>query len=42
MNKLNIPRVLFAGTHSGSGKTTVVCAVLQALVGFGVNEVFDE
>ena len=39
MNKLNIPRVLFAGTHSGSGKTTVVCAVLQALVGFGVNAV---
>ncbi len=30
--KQQIPRVLLAGTSSGSGKTTVVCAVLQALV----------
>ncbi len=27
-----IPRVLLAGTNSGCGKTTVACAVLQALV----------
>lgn len=27
-----IPRILFAGTNSGCGKTTVTCAVLQALV----------
>ena len=27
-----IPRVLLAGTNSGCGKTTVTCAVLQALV----------
>ncbi len=27
-----IPRLLLAGTHSGCGKTTVTCAVLQALV----------
>ena len=30
--KKNIARVLFAGTNSGCGKTTVTCAVLQALV----------
>ena len=29
---LNLPRVLIAGTGSGCGKTTVACAVLQALV----------
>lgn len=28
----SIPRILFAGTNSGCGKTTVTCAVLQALV----------
>jgi cobyrinic acid a,c-diamide synthase len=27
-----IPRVVFAGTNSGCGKTTVTCSVLQALV----------
>ena len=26
-----IPRLLIAGTHSGCGKTTVACAILQAL-----------
>ncbi len=31
-----IPRILFAGTNSGSGKTTVTCAVLQALVNRGI------
>ncbi|MEG1801046.1 MAG: cobyrinate a,c-diamide synthase [Oscillospiraceae bacterium] len=29
---INIPRVLIAGTQSGSGKTTVTCAVLQLLL----------
>ncbi len=28
----NIPRILLSGTNSGCGKTTVTCAVLQALV----------
>ena len=27
-----IPRIMFAGTNSGCGKTTVTCSVLQALV----------
>ena len=27
-----VPRILIAGTNSGCGKTTVVCALLQALV----------
>lgn len=27
-----IPRVIFAGTNSGCGKTTVTCGILQALV----------
>ncbi len=27
-----VPRVLIAGTNSGCGKTTVVCAILQALI----------
>ena len=31
-----IPRVLIAGTGSGCGKTTLVCAVLQALVNRGL------
>ena len=29
---LDIPRLLFAAPQSGSGKTTVVCAVLRALL----------
>lgn len=28
----NLPRLILAGTNSGCGKTTVTCAVLQALV----------
>lgn len=32
----NIPRILLAGTNSGCGKTTVTCAVLQALVNRGM------
>ncbi len=28
---MNCPRILLAGTHSGSGKTTAVCAVLALL-----------
>ena len=28
----HIPRLILAGTNSGCGKTTVVCALLQALV----------
>jgi cobyrinic acid a,c-diamide synthase len=31
-----IPRILLAGTNSGCGKTTVTCAVLQALVDRGL------
>ena len=31
-----IPRVVLAGTNSGCGKTTVTCAVLQALVNRGL------
>ncbi len=31
-----VPRVLLAGTGSGCGKTTAVCAVLQALVNRGL------
>ena len=27
----NLPRLILAGTNSGCGKTTVTCAVLQAL-----------
>ena len=34
--KARIPRILFAGTNSGCGKTTTVCAVLQALVDRGL------
>ena len=30
--KHTVPRLLIAGTNSGCGKTTVVCALLQALV----------
>lgn len=32
-------RILIAGTHSGCGKTTVVCAILQALVNRKINAV---
>ena len=31
-----IARVLFAGTNSGCGKTTITCAVLQAMVNRGL------
>lgn len=31
-----VPRILIAGTNSGCGKTTVVCALLQALVNRGL------
>ena len=31
------PRLLIAGTNSGCGKTTVTCAILQALVDGGVS-----
>lgn len=31
-----IPRIVFAGTSSGCGKTTVTCAVLKALVNRGL------
>lgn len=34
--KRRIPRVLLAGTGSGCGKTTAVCAILQALVDRGM------
>ena len=30
-----VPRLVLAGTNSGCGKTTVTCAVLQALVAAG-------
>ncbi len=30
------PRLVLAGTNSGCGKTTVTCAVLQALVSRGL------
>jgi cobyrinic acid a,c-diamide synthase len=32
----SVPRLVIAGTHSGCGKTTVTCAVLQALVSRGM------
>ncbi|MBR0105209.1 MAG: DUF1611 domain-containing protein, partial [Firmicutes bacterium] len=35
--KAKIPRIVIAGTGSGCGKTTVTCAVLQALVNRGLN-----
>ena len=31
-----IPRILFAGTNSGCGKTTITCAVMQAMVNRGL------
>ncbi len=33
---MSLPRVLFAGVQSGSGKTTVSCAVMQALIDRGL------
>lgn len=35
----NLPRIVIGGTHSGSGKTTVTCALLQALALRGVDAV---
>lgn len=35
--KQSAPRVVLAGTNSGCGKTTVTCAILQALVNRGLN-----
>ena len=32
----DVPRLVLAGTNSGCGKTTVTCAVLQALVARGL------
>ena len=32
----HIPRLILAGTNSGCGKTTMVCAILQALVNRGL------
>ena len=32
-----VPRVLISGTSSGCGKTTVTCAVLQALCDRGLS-----
>ena len=34
--QINVPRLVLAGTNSGCGKTTVTCAVLQALVNRGI------
>lgn len=31
MSRASLPRVMLAGTHSGSGKTTVTCGLLRAL-----------
>lgn len=33
---MKVPRIMLAGTNSGCGKTTVTCAVLQALVNRGM------
>ena len=33
----NLPRLILAGTNSGCGKTTVTCAMLQALVNRGLS-----
>jgi cobyrinic acid a,c-diamide synthase len=32
----SFPRIIISGTHSGCGKTTVCCALLQALVNRGI------
>lgn len=36
LQSVNVPRILFAGISSGCGKTTVTCAVMQALVNHGL------
>ena len=36
MKKSEIPRIVIAGTNSGCGKTTITCAILQALVNQGL------
>lgn len=36
MENKNTPRILIAGTSSGCGKTTITCALLQALVNRGI------
>lgn len=36
MDKVNLPRLMLTGTGSGTGKTTVCCAVLQALINRGL------
>ena len=28
----NIPRIMITGSNSGSGKTTITCAILKALM----------
>ncbi|NCB06429.1 MAG: cobyrinic acid a,c-diamide synthase, partial [Clostridia bacterium] len=35
--KKTLPRVLLAATHSGAGKTTLVCGLLQALKNRGLS-----
>lgn len=37
MNKTTAPRLLIAGTSSGSGKTTITCGILQALKNRGLD-----
>ena len=34
--KAPVPRIVIAGTNSGCGKTSVTCAVLQAMVNRGM------
>lgn len=34
--KMKIPRIILAGTNSGSGKTTITCAILRALMNTGI------
>ncbi len=36
MSERNIPRVMLVGTGSGAGKTTITCAILQALKNRGL------
>ena len=35
----SVPRILLAGAGSGCGKTTMTCAVLQALTDRGVDTI---
>ncbi|MBQ1417988.1 MAG: DUF1611 domain-containing protein, partial [Firmicutes bacterium] len=35
MTRIKAPRIMIAGTGSGCGKTTAVCALLQVLVNRG-------